>query len=80
MQSKLLWGSAWMAQWLSICLPLAQVVILGVPQGACFSLSLCLCLSLSMSLMNKYILEKEKNYFGIIFRLELYCDCPSPMA
>ena len=47
---------AWVAQRLSVCLPLAQGVILGPGpsptsgslHGACFSLCLCLCLSLSL--------------------------------
>ena len=44
---------AWVAQWLSICLPWAQVPgsspILGSLHRACFPLCLCLCLSLSVS-------------------------------
>ena len=32
------WGDTWVAQWLSIYLPLAQGTIPGSLQGVCFSL------------------------------------------
>ena len=57
-------AGAWVAQWLNVCLPLAQVLIPGSSRGACFSLCLCFCLSFSISheKINKFLKRNKDSW------------------